>query len=156
MRLMNTLPAAAGLLLLLAAGTFAAPIGSEPAGLNGGHWTIPATYAPWDQGWAFHRAHRPHRLDLRVYLLQYGYHSQGAVTGPWNFRRPDEEYPVRPWLCGGEPGAGLSQYPSDDDPVVEAPDEGNPVPAVPEPGSLAMLGAGALGLIVARSLLKNR
>ncbi|MBW8886680.1 MAG: PEP-CTERM sorting domain-containing protein [Fibrobacteres bacterium] len=32
----------------------------------------------------------------------------------------------------------------------------NPIPAVPEPGSLAMLGAGALGLLAARGLLKDQ
>lgn len=36
------------------------------------------------------------------------------------------------------------------------PDPASPIPAVPEPGSLALFGAGALGLLAARALLKDR
>ena len=88
----------------------------------------------------------------------------------------DEGYPIPARLCGGAPGAGLSQYPSEG--PAEAPEpednqpgengsdaqiaatgdldkQANPIPAVPEPGSLALLGAGALGLLAARGLLKD-
>jgi len=177
MRPMNSLPAVAGLLLVLATGTFAAPITSDPPeGGHGGYWTLPAAYAPWTPAWAFHPAHRSHGWDLRAWRLAYDHPSHGAVILPLGLGRLDEGYSVQSWLCGGAPGAGLSQYPLAGPP--ETPDleetqpgnegsetqivptgdsdrKSNPIPAVPEPGSLAMLGAGVLGLLAARGLLKD-
>jgi hypothetical protein len=176
MRPMNSPLAAAGFLLVLTTGAFAAPILSESSvGGHGGYWT-PNAYGPWTPGSAFHPWHRPHGLDLRAGHLAKDHGSHGAANLPFGLGRLDEGYPIPSRLCGGAPGAGLSQYPSEG--PSEAPDledgqpgedgsdtrisatgdldrKANPIPAVPEPGSLALLGAGALGLLAARGLLKD-
>lgn len=179
MRPMNSLPAAAGLLLVLATGSFSAPIHSETSvGGHGGYWTVPATYDPWAPGWIGHRGHRSPGLAPRDRGLAKDHGGYGAANLPFGLGRMDEGYPIPSRLCGGAVGTGLSQYPLEgpdsetpDLDVTQPGDDGsdariaatadldrnaNPIPAVPEPGSLAMLGAGALGLLAARGLLKDQ
>ncbi len=175
MRPMNSLPAAAGLLLVLATGAFSAPIFPEPSEGHGGYWSLQGAFSPWAPGRAFHPWHHSHGLDLQA-LRYASEHRHGAANLPFGLGRLDEGYPDDSRLCGGQPGAGLSQYPAEG-PAPETPDFGgapgeqgsdtqiaatgdldpksSPIPAVPEPGSLAMLGAGALGLLAARGLLKR-
>jgi len=137
--------------MVLATGAFSAPILSEPiVGGHVGYWA-PRAYHPWAPGLTVHRVHHPHRF----------------VFGDW-----------RPTDKAGGLDAGFSQC-LWGNPAAEAPDmdesqpgedgpesqiaatgdlehKSDPIPAVPEPGSLAMLGAGGLGLLAARGLLKRK
>lgn len=174
MRPMKSLPAAAGLLLVLSTGAFSAPIYSGPSEGHGGHLTLPGAYFPWAPGRVLHFKHRSHGFDLRAWQYD-NEHRHGAPNLAYGFGRLDEGYPVDSRLCGGHPGAGISQDPVEV-PAPEATDwdgtpgedgsdtqiastvdpKSDPIPAVPEPGSLAMLGAGGLGLLAARGLLKRK
>lgn len=81
--------------------------------------------------------------------------------------------PITSWFCAGSDGSQeVAEDPRDQDNDEPDPVEGDEspeiivadldthpqqpmVPAVPEPGSLALLGAGALGLLAAHALLKR-
>jgi len=149
---MNLISAAAGLALALAAGTSAAPISPDQSfGAPGAAWTAPGDFPPRPRLWGLRHVHRPHGKTS---------HSD----------------PLTSWFCGGPDGSQEfaadprdqeSDAPDadeagqgDESPTVIAADLNvNPqqpmVPAVPEPGSLALLGAGALGLLAAHALLKK-
>lgn len=156
MRPMNTLPAAAGLFLVLASGTFAAPISSDQTG-NGcfGNWAVPSYLTPREQAWAFHPAHRPHKAHLRPSFLQGDHPGLGAVDIPWGphgaiHHETRELLPDLP---------DTDADPDDGGPAAIADQDPGPspsVPTVPEPGSLAMIGAGALGMLAARAFLRRR
>jgi len=149
---MNSLPAAAGLLLVLATGAFSAPITSEPSESgHGGYWTQPGPFDPWAPGWAFHRGHRPHGLDLWAGRPANDQRSQDAGLSQYTLECPASGAPDLEATQPGEDGSD-TQIASTEDLDRKS----NPIPAVPEPGSLAMLGAGALGLMAARKLLKDQ
>jgi hypothetical protein len=174
---MSILPAASGLLLWLATGSFAAPIVAEHSeGGRGGYWSMPITQPPCAKAWAFGAAHHSHGLNLRAWQPGSAHRGHEVAHPPLGLGKWDEQFRVRPWLCGGVSGEGSSQYlsegPDSETPDFEEPqtgdddaatrisasgdlDRANPIQAVPEPGSLAMLGAGVLGLLLARRVLKD-
>lgn len=148
MRSMNLIPAAAGLVLALAAGTSAAPISPDQSfGAPGAAWNASSDFPPRPRLWGL-RHHHVHGKAL-------------------------QNEPITSWFSGGLDGSQeVAEDPRDQDSDEPDPGEedGSPqiivagldthpqqpmVPAVPEPGSLALLGAGALGLLAARALLKK-
>ena len=147
MRSMNMISAAAGFALALATGATAAPISPEQSfGAPGAAWTAPGDFPPRPRLWGLHHGHHPHR-------------------------KTSHNDPLTSWFCGGPDGSQeFAQDPrdqesdepdADDSPTAIAGDlnthpQQPMVPAVPEPGSLALLGAGALGLLAARALAKKK
>jgi hypothetical protein len=150
MRSMNIISAAAGLALALATGASAAPISPDLSfGAPGAAWNAPSDFPP-----------RP-----RLWGLRHGHHRLHGKTS--------QNDPLTSWFCGGPDGSqefaedprdqesdGPDAGEGDESPTVIAADLNNHpqqpmVPAVPEPGSLALLGAGALGLLAAHALLKK-
>jgi hypothetical protein len=179
MRNWKTNSAVLGLGLVLAAS--GAQAGLIPSGyMQGpdfGRWNVPARHDGHGY-WAFHRpARQAYGLDLRALLDQYSRRTHSLVPQAAHVGRLDEDYASAPGLCGGAPGAGLADggpadtvqggneeeesEPEDESGTELAAEDPGRLPAsrlptVPEPGSMAMLGAGALGLLAARAVLKKR
>jgi len=158
---MNIFQAAAGFSLVLASGSFAASISSDPTG-NGcfGNWTVSSYLSPRDLGWAFHPAHRPHMAKLRPSFLQGNHPGLLSVDIPWGphgaiHHGTQEQLPDLP-------DTDADPEDEDDGPTAipaiadQDPEPYTPIPTVPEPGSLAMIGAGALGMFAARAFLRRR
>lgn len=144
MRPMNLIPAATALVLALAAGTSAAPISpAQSFGSYGANWAVPTDFPPRPDFWGYHHGHRPHATGLQTLLLKNGYGGQEVAEDPRDQNGEEADADD----ADGSPTAIAADLNVNPQPPM--------VPAVPEPGSLALLGAGALGLLAARAVLKK-
>jgi hypothetical protein len=172
-----TAMAALGLFLALAAGTQASPINPYRPELNAHALAAHSeAYGLQSLVWGNPGAHRHARFGIHPSAPRNGHPDFGLPAGlgkdPWaGFR-------FHPALCAKSPGAGIvPEVPEETEasvPDVEGtPDEEESptwvadtrtdsgeapqgIPAVPEPGSMALMSAGLLGLMAARSVLKGR
>jgi hypothetical protein len=176
---------ALGLVLALALGAPASPLSWESPGAGPQpRWIVPAGYFPHAYAWGHHAPHRRHRLDLHALLLRYGRQPSGSLPLNYGSDRFEDAYPPRQGMCGGWPGAGVVRFEPDGPalppmgaaadeaeekdqgdgdagaPIIAAWNDGGvspaEIPAVPEPGSLALMGAAMLGLTAAGALRKKK
>jgi PEP-CTERM motif len=173
-----TASAAIALLIGLAAPTQASPINPFHAEPNSHALSARSEgYGLQSLVWGNPGAHRHARFGAHPSLARNGHPDFGfpAALGkdPWSGFR------FHPALCGKSPGAGVTPAvpeeteaslpevgqgspDEEDSPALIADTRGDSgpsqqgIPAVPEPGSLALMSAGLLGLMAARSLLKDR
>jgi hypothetical protein len=180
MKSIPVLRAGFALLLALAVRTPASPIlGGHPEAGPQYHWTHPADRFQHAYGWNAHDKHRHHHLDLHALVQGYGRRTSGSLAMNWGPERMEDAYRAPHGVCGGSPGAGLVHFwpegpalnDPDDEEEPESEDAGKPViagewhdgsvsapgiPSVPEPGSLALMGAGMLGLAAAGAFRKRK
>lgn len=163
MRPMKTTPAAAallGLALALAAETHAGWI-PYSAATPGQHFDASWNFRPEGppiRGWAI-RKPAPRKYDLAALLKQYSNrtHSAWALGNPLGSLKVDFPQPRHegPETIGpdpeGDPDTSIAATLPDPDGRLPDP----AIPAVPEPDTLFMLGAGVLGLWAARALAKR-
>ncbi len=170
-----------GFALALATQTPASPIGPVPTAFT----THPSSadfeaYGLRSLGWGSMHARQHHAIGRSACLRKDGTGLGGIRYGI----NRDSRNKIRfhPALCGKAPGAGWFTFRPDEPGVpMEAvePDEESAdsdeeetqawvaescgkygeskhnIPAIPEPGSMALMGAGLLGLLAARTILKN-
>jgi hypothetical protein len=177
----STASAALFLLLAMAAGTQASPINPFSQGAAARTLPIPSEgYGLKTLVWGYPGAHRHGGFGAHPSLSRNGRSDFGPPAGlakrPWSGFRFHRD------LCGKAPGAGLVGFgpegpelndalnDADDEEETEVGETGEPViaatgtgvdaapeiPAVPEPGSLALMGAGILGLAAAGALRKRK
>jgi hypothetical protein len=162
---------------LAAARTPASPIPWERPGAGPqSHWIVPVGHYPHGYAWGYHAQRRHAHLDLQALMRRYGRQTHGIQPSNPGPEHSMAGYPLHRGMCGGWPGSLVRPEPDGPDPkdgedsedpgeeVGEAPfnasggDGGiaaSHVPAVPEPGSLALMGAGMLGLMAASAFRKK-